>query len=489
MKFCSNCILNINQCESVLYPRKMATSGELSEIISQRGKILLVLNQFKYKEENRKLSSGETKWRCIKTGCNACLKTIGDSSGRVLTWSNQNHSHEQEPEHLLQRQILTQAAKRKAESDLTEKPAKIMRKALAKDNNTNALTVRDLECVRKNIYYARRKSLPAVPRSIMEVHTALDIMNLKTSSSEEFLLVNDKTMNLVIFSCNSNLSYLCKSQILYMDGTFSYCTKFFKQFFTIHGFINGHYIPLVFCLLKDKSEETYKLCLSKILELCSRIKLVLSPTEVVVDYEIAIHNAVLQVWNDIKITGCRFHLAQAWYRQIQKLGLTQHYKDNKSEVGKWLHYCFGLVFLKPNDVEDFYFFELYEIKPQNTNLEKFSDYLLNTYLTNESKFPPHIWASASAALNKTTNACESFHAHFNNSMYQTHPSIFIFIQELLNVQAETYVKCNSVSSIHRSRNLAIKKKQEFIEDKIKKYNDKEISKLSYVKMVSYYHSR
>lgn len=467
----------------------MSGSAEFSEITSQRGKMLLVLNQFKFKEHNRKLCSGETKWRCVKSGCNAYLKTIGSSSDRVLTCSNQNHSHEPELENVLQRQILTTTAKRKAENDLCEKPSKIMRKALTEESRINDITVKDLECVRKNIYYARRKTLPAVPKSIMEVHTALDAMDLKTNKNEDFLLINDQTMNLVIFSCNSNLNYLCKSEILYMDGTFSYCTKFFKQFFTIHGFFNGHYIPLVFCLLKDKREETYRLCLSKILELCNNNNLLFSPKEVVLDFEISIHNAVVQMWNNIKITGFRFHLTQAWYRQIQKHGLTQSYKDDKSEIGKWLHYCFGLLFLEPNDVEDFYFFELYEIKPQNTNLEKFSDYLLDTYLTNESKFPPYIWASASAELNKTTNACESFHAHFNNSIYQTHPSIFIFIKELLNVQTETYVKCNSISITHTSRNLSIKKKQMFIEDQIRKYKSKELSKLSYVKIVSYHHSQ
>lgn len=82
----------------------------------------------------------------------------------------------------------------------------------------------------------------------------------------------------------------------------------------------------------------------------------------------------------------------------------------------------------------------YEIKPQNAKLEKFSDYVFENNLTKESKFPPHVWASASADLNNSTNACESFHAHFNNSIYHTHPCIIIFVKELLNVQIEAYVK-------------------------------------------------
>lgn len=48
------------------------------------------------------------------------------------------------------------------------------------------------------------------------------------------------------------------NQTPYVDGTFSYCPKFFKQFFIIHGFVNDFYVPLVFCILKDKFTDTYK---------------------------------------------------------------------------------------------------------------------------------------------------------------------------------------------------------------------------------------
>jgi hypothetical protein len=30
-----------------------------------------------------------------------------------------------------------------------------------------------------------------------------------------------------------------------MDGTYTFCPQFFKQLYTIHGFQNGQYVPLV----------------------------------------------------------------------------------------------------------------------------------------------------------------------------------------------------------------------------------------------------
>jgi hypothetical protein len=50
---------------------------------------------------------------------------------------------------------------------------------------------------------------------------------------------------------------MCQQDTLYMDGTFEFCTKFFGQLFTIHALCNEVYVPVVFCLLKNKSKSTY----------------------------------------------------------------------------------------------------------------------------------------------------------------------------------------------------------------------------------------
>lgn len=214
--------------------------SDLSEIFSQRGKLLLVYENYKFKEHNRKLASGETKWRCIKDKCKANFHTLGESKSRVITNLSVNHNHEPELINVLQRQVLSHCLKRKAESDITEKPSKMIRMELAKnDASLKNLTISDLQCARRNIYTARRKLLPALPKSLSQVHEALNELQPKTNRNEDFLIVNDLSENLVIFSCKSNIKFLCESKIIYMDGTFSYCTKYFTQMFTIHGFLTA----------------------------------------------------------------------------------------------------------------------------------------------------------------------------------------------------------------------------------------------------------
>jgi hypothetical protein len=66
--------------------------------------------------------------------------------------------------------------------------------------------------------------------------------------------------NIVNNKIKKNLRFLSDCETIYLDGTFSYCTKFFVQLFSIDGVKNEQYVPLVFCLLNDKRTETYEKC-------------------------------------------------------------------------------------------------------------------------------------------------------------------------------------------------------------------------------------
>jgi hypothetical protein len=59
--------------------------------------------------------------------------------------------------------------------------------------------------------------------------------------------------------------------------------------FTLHGFKNGHYVPLVFGLLPNKKQETYFQFLIDLKEKCKQLNLILEPKEIVVGFESAIH--------------------------------------------------------------------------------------------------------------------------------------------------------------------------------------------------------
>ena len=81
---------------------------------------------------------------------------------------------------------------------------------------------------------------------------------------------------------------------------------------------------------------------------------------------------ILCIFPYAQIKRRRFHLAQAWYRQIGKLGLKIEYDKNESEISNWLKYFFGLAFLPFTEISDA-FYELYSIAPDNDKVSVFSD--------------------------------------------------------------------------------------------------------------------
>jgi hypothetical protein len=91
---------------------------------------------------------------------------------------------------------------------------------------------------------------------------------IKTNQNQDFLQVNDKEKHIIIFSCHTNLKFLSTTSKIYVDGTFSHCTNFFKQVFTVHGYKNGP-VPLMFALLTDKTAQSYEHCLQFVMSLCS----------------------------------------------------------------------------------------------------------------------------------------------------------------------------------------------------------------------------
>lgn len=456
---------------------------ESKVIFSEKGKKLLVVQEYKFCVANV-LKDSTVRWRCVskKTRCSATIYTSTEDYNTILKYKL-DHNHG--PEINLERQELSNRIKRKAQDDLYERPSKVIHKDLAQSSSLlDKVTTNDLNLIRKNVYEARKKLMPALPKNMDEVFQVLDSLQPKTCKNETFLLVNDSINKIVVFSCYTNLYFLCSVDTVYMDGTFNYSSKFFTQFFTIHGYKNGHYVPLIFCLLPNKNQSVYEMLFKILIDKCYEFSLLLHLKYIVIDFELAIHNAVKNTWQNVDIIGCRFHLCQSWFRKIQSLGLTRDYKEN-SEIGRVLKYFFGLQFLNPTEVADSFSFDLVSHLPVDPRLTKFCDYLVETYISEDSLFPPHIWSCLSSSLSRTTNSCESFHSNFNKQFYHSHPNIFNFVNVLLNFQTEVYIKINTSNKFCKVVRRDIKNKQQFVNSKILAYSENRIDRLTFVKMLAF----
>lgn len=71
----------------------------------------------------------------------------------------------------------------------------------------------------------------------------VSVHQLPKSTESIFKKVNVGTIRqdtkVVVFSCLTNIRYLCTSEQIFLDGTFSYCAQHFLQLFIIHTLENG----------------------------------------------------------------------------------------------------------------------------------------------------------------------------------------------------------------------------------------------------------
>lgn len=283
---------------------------------SQRGAEMRVLNSYKYKKAHV-TANGQT-WRCSHNSCNVSFLTNFEGT-TILEEPSGLHTHSEEAK--LSRQFLANSVKRKATEDNSKRPKKMVYtevKELPTDIADN-LKRTDLENAARSVIRKRRAKHAAMPRCMKDVQEALQKMDL-ICRQENFLLVNDVQNHIVIFGTKTNLRYLCKRMKIFMDGTFEYCAAHFKQLFTIHSVENDNYVPLLFCLLPNKESRSYKVALDHVIRLCLDINETFYPETVVVDFELGIHEALRSTWRTVIINGCRFHLAQSWWRKIQELG-------------------------------------------------------------------------------------------------------------------------------------------------------------------------
>lgn len=98
---------------------------DLKCMISEKGHKLLLLNNFKFSKAHV-AKCGKIRWRCVNRKCSSKIYTEKDEITILETHLEHNHMEDS----TLKRQQVSNALKRKALEDLTERPSKLIHKEL-----------------------------------------------------------------------------------------------------------------------------------------------------------------------------------------------------------------------------------------------------------------------------------------------------------------------------------------------------------------------
>lgn len=133
---------------------------------------------------------------------------------------------------------------------------------------------------------------------------------------------------------------------------------------------------------------------------------------------------------------------------------------------------------------DVFAIDLAEFKPNDDKVNQFADYITDNYIDENSTFPPNMWATMSSSIQRSTNACESFHSKYNSYFISTHPHIYKFLNVLNIIQSDTYILIRSSTTEIKKMRQATKCKINFIDNVIEQLNTNQISRLQYVQTLA-----
>ena len=82
----------------------------------------------------------------------------------------------------------------------------------------------------------------------------------------------------------------------------------------------------------------------------------------------------------------------------------------------------------------------------------------STYIEDNALFPPSAWTEIHYIARRTNNGPEAFHAHYNEQFYVTHPSMLVFLVNIIKIQVP-HISSSAVQALTQSEVVIIPRKK------------------------------
>lgn len=395
---------------------------------TQRQKPLLIHENFIYTQHS--IKNETTRWRCQTRKCLGVLYI--DTNG-IIT-NQEQHNHEANIMKC-QRILINYKIQQRAKNSKIRHNDIIIEETKNISNETIAHLAK-FSTLRDSITRKRNRSLNFIPNEIADIPKLLSFDHQGNKFLRFDSGVNSKS-RIIIFASSYKEKYIAKSKVWLVDGTFKTSPHNFYQLLIMHGVVFGRSFPLLYILMSDKSESSYKYAFTEIKKLFT-----ISPRVIISDLEKSLLNAINFCFPNVKSYLCLFHFGQSIWRKIQSLNLTKEYKT-KADFKRAINNFVNLAFVSECDV-----FKAYIDLKENlsseleSKLTPFLSYFEKYYLGRYEKetncfihgiFPLSLWnvhKRILKSLPRTINAAEGWHRSFNHKNEIAHPNIARLIEKL-----------------------------------------------------------
>jgi len=267
--------------------------------VSSKRRNTLIYRNFEY-VKHRDNVNGTTAWRCRKFQSLQCKARLVTAGTRVVSNRQPDHTHEGNIATSLARKAVGEMKTSMADMTVTPSAARASVSARLEDDVMMALPKRSalsrcLQREKQRVTAAVNGApFPAIPRDLQfDMPDQFNDIILYDSGPH-----NDR---LILIGCPQLLDGLARADVWIADGTLKVVPSVFFQLYTIHfNFSEGIHPAGIYCLLTNKTAETY----TRLLDQLRLLIPAAAPQKILIDFERAAINAFANAFPDATVTGC-----------------------------------------------------------------------------------------------------------------------------------------------------------------------------------------
>lgn len=268
------------------------------------------------------------------------------------------------------------------------------------------------QSVKNSLYRARYKHL-AVEKSI---YKKLEDVILPEELRKDFIVFEDGSADkILIFMTPYARQVITKYTEFFFDGVFKQIPEPFTQLYTMHADIGSsntetNVVPVVFCLLPNKREDTYLRAFALLQDYLKNTK------KIHMDYELGAINAARKAFPNAQIVGCFFHFRQCLLRKAKELSI-----NITKEGRKHVAVCASMAFL-PKEYFQEAWLSIADHSPSAENYNQFNSYMVETWLNIFENY-----FSCYNERHRTINPVESWHNRLRFRMNLKRKDLYYFV--------------------------------------------------------------
>ena len=363
---------------------------------------------------------------CINSECNCKAKIQGNEMLRTNSLVLHNH-----PNHEILAEFHQYYENLKIEVENSKTDVRDLHKATIRKMTREAAAMMDWENVKGTLNRIRRSKLPPCP----EFKDFQELLDQNESVFNDYGTIRGKAFysgtveGQMFFSHPELIPALEDNLELFVDGTFSVVPYNQDQLLVIMGKLQGKPRPLIYVIMSHRTEEIY----TKVFKFIKDVILPAnncfhSPINVTVDFEMAIRNAVKNVWPEINVFGCNFHFCQALRRKARSMDYLLERIENSPKHAEILMMFMRSSLLPLNMINDgIDAIKTFIGKDEELaqNFETFIEYFDFTWL---GRYPPEHWCVSGQRF-RTNNHIEGYNFKIKQWM-PINPAPFKFLEVL-----------------------------------------------------------